>query len=132
MIQSYYGNAQLFNHPNNTFFFGYTMCIFEFAIINRIPKLSYRTITSIVLLLARVFVIPIHNKANLPMHIFALLFSIYLDWDRDKKDQKLFGSYFYSQKQLSRFKDLVANNIPDGMVILTKDFNPLSDKKKFF
>jgi len=123
MIQSYHGNAQLFNHPNNTFFFGYTMCIFEFAIINRIPKLSYRTVTSIVLLLARAFVIPIHNKANLPMHIFALLFSIYLDWDRDKKDQKLFGSYFYSQKQLSRFKDLVANHIPDGMVILAKDFN---------
>jgi len=77
---------------------------------------------SLTLLVFRIVIIPAYNKANLPMHIFALLFSIFLDVDRDKKDQKLFGSYFYSQKQLSRFKDLVASNIPDGIVIITKDF----------
>ena len=123
LVVNYYGDTKHFDYPNDAFYFAYTVAIVEAAMTNRMPKFSYRIIFAISLLVIRQAIITPNDKSTIPMHILCQFFSIYLDFDREKKDKNLFGSYFYSRDQLSKFKDLVVNNIPDSIVIMTKDLN---------
>jgi len=123
MIMNYHGGTQHFDHANDSFYLAYTCAMLESAIVNRIPKFSYRTFFTVSAFLIRETIIPANDVTGIPMHFVCLLFGIFLDYDKEKKDQELFGSHFYSQEQLTKFKDLVVNDIPDSIVIVSKDLN---------
>jgi len=95
--------------------------LFEASIISRIPTFQYRNIFRITIVLLRLVLVPAVDKSVIPVQFFCYAFSAYLDYDREKHDQKLFESSFYSKQQLNKFKDLVVNGIPEGVVILSQD-----------
>ena len=121
MITNYYGDTNHFSNSVDTFYFGYTCSVVEAAIKNRIPNFKHQVTFSLSCLLIREIFIPANDKSGIPVHLLMFAFTLYLDYDREKHDQALFGSYFYSKDQLTKFKDLVVNDIPDSIVILTQD-----------
>jgi len=115
------GDPQIYENIYNTYYFGHVNALFEGTISNRIPNFYYRTVFRIVLLSLRFLTIPIIDKGVIPSHILCCALTIYLDYDKEKHDQNLFGSYFHSREKLNKFKDLVVNDIPEGVVIMTQD-----------
>jgi len=121
MIANYYGDTKHFDNSLDAFYFGYTCSYVEMTIKNRIPNFLYQVIFASSCFLIREIFIPAHDKSGIVVHLLMFGFSLYMDYDREKHDQTLFGSYFYSKEQLTKFKDLVVNDIPDSIVILTQD-----------
>jgi len=111
-----------YSNIHNTFHCGYINALFEAAMTNRIPSFTYRTSFRIILLLIRFIIVPIDDKRVIPNQIICCICSIYLDYDKEKHDQNLYESYFNSKEKLNKFKDLVVNDIPEGVVVMTQDF----------
>jgi len=126
------GDPQTYQNIYNTYYFGHCNALFEAAIANRIPSFNYRTGFRIVLLLLRFLTIPIVDKAIIPTHLLCCFVSIYLDYDKEKHDRDLFVSYFNSRQQLNKFKDLLVNDIPEGIVVLSQDLAKCLFANRFF
>ena len=105
----------------NAFYCASAGAIFEHTVLNRIPSFQYRIIFRITVLLLRLFLVPVQEKAAILVQICCYGFSVYVDYDRENHGKKLFESCFYSKQQLNKFKDLVVNDIPEGVVILSQD-----------
>jgi len=107
---------QAFNYAcNNTFLAA--------AIVNRIPRFEHRVFYKICIAIARILIIPVEDKSYLFIDALFLSFSIYFDYDRERHDEKLFDSSFFSREQLQRFKDLVVGDIPDSIAIINQELN---------
>jgi len=117
----YRGDTGYFDNTENAFYLGHCMSLIETTIVQRIPKLSYRTVYRLTTAFARFLAIPAPNKGLYIIQIVNIFVSIYLDYNEENKNKRLFGSYFYSKEQLNKFKDLMVNDIPDGIVILSRD-----------
>jgi len=121
LIINYSGSIGYFNNVLDTFYFTYCFTFVEGLIASKIPYLSHKTFYRIAGTLLRFLIIPLNDKGFILMHGALLVTSIYFDYDRENRDKNLFESYIYSQEQLNRVKDLVVNDIPDGIVIVTSD-----------
>ncbi len=117
----YQGNTGYFDNTENSFYLGCCMTLLESIIVQRIPKLAYRMVYRLILTFARFLTIPAYNKGLYMVQAVQIAVAIYLEYNEETKNKRLFGSYFYSKEQLNKFKDLMVNDIPDGIVILTKD-----------
>ena len=117
----YYGDSGYFQSPLDTFYFTHGFTIIEGLIVSKIPYLSHRTTYRIFGTIFRFLIVPLNQKNHIVTEILLLAASIYFDRDRENHDKNLFESYFYSQQQLNQFKDLVVNDIPDGILIITSD-----------
>ncbi len=119
----YYGDAGYFESALDTFYFTHAFTIIEGIIINKMPYLSHRTTYRAFATFFRFLIVPLNQKNLIITEILVLAVSIYFDKDRENHDKDLFESHFYSQQQLNQFKDLVVNDIPDGILIITCDLN---------
>ena len=116
----YHGDSTFFVTVDSTFQFTAIAVAVQGAVANRIPKFSHRTAFNMLMILTRWTFIPIADKTLLPIEFVFSFFRIYLDYDREKHDQELFDSHYYSREQLTRFKDLVVSDIPDSILILNQ------------
>jgi len=132
MIAHYHGNTGYFDHSEDTFYFGYINALFEGIIVARIPKLSYRTTFSASAAIIRAIVIPPKDKSLLIVQSLCFCFIVFLDFDKEKHDKGLFGSYFHYKEQLVKFKNLVAQDIPEGIVIITQDLTACLFMNSYF
>lgn len=123
VISHGYGESMYMGGPNEAFNFGSTTTVFAGAIANRIPKFKHRVFFNGVILLSRILIIPPAQKSFVCVDLAFLAFNMYLDYERERHDEKLFDSYFCSRDQLQRFKDLVVSDIPDGIVIISQGLN---------
>ena len=105
----------------HAFYFAAINSLFEATITNRIPRFKYQAAFRLLLLFFKFTVVPIEDIGQVFVLILCSFFSIYLDYDRDQHDQDLFLSYFNSREQLNKFKNLLANDLPEGIVILSQD-----------
>jgi len=109
-------SAQLAN-PSTAFYLSYSLALFEGLIINRIPNIIYRIICCIFFLMARWIIVPLNDdKSTIPLQIIILSLTIYIEFYQQKICE---GSPFDNSE--AQYKDLVANNVPQGIVIMTKD-----------
>jgi len=72
------------------------------------------------------------DKGIIPLHIMCCVLCTYWDYDKENHDRSLFGSYFYSKEQLNKFKDLLVNDIPQGIVILNQGLSKCLFANKCF
>jgi len=114
-------DPQMYNSSPNSYFAGSVNVLFESATANRIPKFTYRTSFRVLLMLARFILLPIEDQGIVIIQIMCCVFSVYLDYDREEHDQGLFESYFYSKEQLNKFKELVVNDIPEGIAVFSQN-----------
>ena len=121
-----------FNSAEDGFHFGTVNAIFEALIYSRIPKLSYRVGFFTCNAVVRAIFMPPKDKSLLNIQAFSILFAVFLDWDKEKLDKNLFGSYFNYKQQLLQFKNLVSQDIPEGIVIITKDLKECLYMNNFF
>ena len=117
----YHKGSGYFENSEDSFHIGAFNGVIGGLVLSRIPKFSYRTAYCIFATLVRAFVITPKDKGLLFVQITFLIFSVFLDIDKEKNDKNLFTSYFNSKQQLLKFKNLVAQEIPEGIVVLTKD-----------
>jgi len=110
-----------FGNTNNAFYLGVASAHFEVAVTNRIANFQCRTAFRLGISLPRFLTAPIIDKGKLFVHFVCRILLIYLDYEREQYDQKLFGSYFYSKEQLNKFTDLLENDIPESVIILSWD-----------
>lgn len=121
LLADYYGNTGYFDHASDAFYLSYAFALCERNIIDRIPKFSYRTAFSISLTILRLVAIPGHDKGLLVLQVVYLAVGIYLDMDKEKHSREFFLSYFKNKEQLDKFKDLVVQDIPESILIVSKD-----------
>ena len=121
-----------FNSAEDAFHFGTVNAIFEALIYSRIPKLSYRVGFFTCNAVVRAIFMPPKDKSLLNIQAFSIFFAVFLDWDKEKLDKNLFKSYFNYKQQLLQFKNLVSQDIPEGIVIITKDLKECLYMNNFF
>lgn len=121
LMNHFQGHTQMFEDPYTSFYFGNCIGLTESIIINQVPQFSSRIVFRILTLLLRFCIIPLGMKGLYLVQMAFVFVSIYLDYNKEMHDKKLFGSYYYSREQLSKFKELVTSDIPDGIVILSRD-----------
>ncbi len=119
----FYKDGGYFENTLDTFYFTHNFAVVEALIVSKMPNLSHRTTYRILVTIFRLAMIPFNEKHLILNHILLLVISVHFDKDRENHDKKLFESHFYSQQQLNQFKDLVVNDIPDGILIVTSDLN---------
>ena len=120
LCAQYFGNSGYFDNPIDAFYFGSAFTIFERIIAPRIPKFAHRTIFSMLTVIIRTLVIPAHDVGVLAIGYVLTMMGIYLDADSEEKDQDLFRSYFSNRDQMTKFKHLVNDEIPEPLLSLTE------------
>ena len=120
-VAHYYGNSGYFDFPEDSFYIGSFGALAESLVLSRIPKFWVRCVYSAYCCLVRAIVVPPRDKGLLIAQTISLIFSIMMDLEKEKNDKKLFSFYFNYKEQILKFKNLVAQDIPEGIIILSKD-----------
>jgi hypothetical protein len=131
-IVKYHEKVGFFANSLDSYYFGYNFCLFDRIVLSRIPTSQYRIIYSFCTMIIKILVIPFNDKTLPIIHIIYVFSGIYLDLDKEKHDRNLFQSYFNSKNQLEKFKNLVVNDIPDGIVIINQDLGQCLFTNKSF
>ncbi len=121
-----------FKNPENAFYFGCYYGILERLVTERVCKPKYKVYHTIMASAIRLAVVFTLNPAHYILQVAWACVTIYLDMSQEKYNNHLFTSYFNYKEQLIKFKDLVVNDIPEGLAILSKDLlNNLFTNKHF-
>jgi len=117
----YLSDSGYFQNPLDSFFLAYAFANCERLYTPQIPTLSLRIFFNITATVFRLILIPAHDTSIFLLQILYLGLTIYLEVDKEKHDKIFFTSYFRNKEQLTKFKDLVVQNIPESIAIITQD-----------
>lgn len=117
----YLSDSGYFQNPLDSFFLAYAFANCERLYTPQIPTLNLRIFFNIAATVFRLLLIPANDKSIFLLQILYLGLTIYLEVDKERHDKDFFTSYYRNKEQLTKFKDLVVQNIPESIVIITQD-----------
>jgi len=117
----YLSDSGYFQNPLDSFFLAYAFANCERLYTPQIPTLNLRIFFNIAATIFRLLLIPANDKFIFLLQILYLGLTIYLEVDKERHDKDFFVSYYRNKEQLTKFKDLVVQNIPESIVIITHD-----------
>jgi len=105
-------------NPLDAYYYGCVSIFLERLCVEKIPNGKHRLFFGILITLARL-IICTPSTGVLLRHISMSGLSIFLDLDKEKLMKNMFFSYNNYKNQLSKFKDLVVQDIPESIAILS-------------
>jgi len=126
------------DYGKSSFFFrGYNFASFEIIIIGCFSQLTPKIIAMIGVYAIKFATIGVHNPHTLrPISLFlqilvdGLVIFVYYSFER--RERKLFQSSYQHKEELLKFKDLLANDLPQSITVLKSDATkPLFTNKAF-
>ncbi len=102
-------------------YLGYTYAYMDRKVAEKMPDKRYKVLYSLFVMIIRLVINP-PGSFNVYLRQFVIVgFVLYIDMNHDNDQKELFYSYSSSKYQLKRFKDLVVQDIPDSIAILSSD-----------
>jgi len=89
--------------------------------VEKIPNDKLKVAFGVLITLARLFIIRPPSIGVVLRHVSMTGLSIFLDLDREKLMKDMFFSYTNYKDQLAKFKDLVVQDVPESIAIMSKD-----------
>jgi len=113
----------------NMFSGGYTYAVFQMTLISRIAKFQHKIIAMVFLFLLRFMVIIfwIDSQASQPdlilRNVIIDVFILYTFYVTEKSERKVFKDFSENAEELLKFKELLAQSLPQSVTILKERSN---------
>jgi len=110
-----------FATPIDSYYFSHATTLVGRIFAQKIPNLNHKIIFGILTTLARLAIVYPTKKAIYVREIIVLGLVLYIDMTQEKYEKDLFFQYSNYKNQLTKFRDLVVQDIPDGIAIVSMD-----------
>ena len=110
------------------FFVGYLMGITEVVLAFSVKNISYRIILQTTLILGKVMSFNTHLRSQPSLYLSlwcVSLLSIVFFFYHNQLDRDNFKTMFNAQQKLQKFQDLIANEIPTSIIIISTDLKTI-------
>jgi len=107
--------------PLDAYYYGCATLLLERLCVEKIPNDKLKVAFGVLITLARLFIIRPPSIGVVLRHVSMSGLSMYLDLDKEKLTKDMFFSYTNYKNQLGKFKDLVVQDIPESIAIMSKD-----------
>ena len=110
------------------FFVGYLMGITEVILAFSVKNISYRIILQTTLIIGKVMSFNAHLRSQPSLYISlwcVSLLSIVFFFYHNQLDRDNFKTMFNAQQKLNKFQDLIANELPTSIIIISSDLKTI-------
>ena len=112
-----------FNNPSDSYLFGVVAAFMERMTTERIPNLKHKIYYVVLTNIGRFLIISPKNNILYITNLAAICLGIVMDIDKEGVIKNLFFSYANEKNSFTKFKDLVVQDIPEGVLIISKDLS---------
>jgi len=110
-----------FSNPSDSYLFGVMAAFMERMTIERAPNLRQKIYYVVFTNLGRFMLVSPSQNMLYIANLAAMALSIVQDISRESVIKNLFFSYANYKKSYTKFKDLLVQDIPEGVLIISKD-----------
>ena len=113
----------LMTNPSDSYLFGVMAAYMERMTTERIPNLKHKIYYVVLTNIGRFLIVSPQNNLLYITNLAAICLGIVMDIDKEGVLKNLFFSYANYKNSFTKFKDLVVQDIPEGVLIISKDLN---------
>jgi len=112
-----------FATPVDSYYFAHATTLVGRIFAQKIPNITQKVIFGVVVTITRVLIIEPTKPAIYAREAIVLCLILYIDMTQEKYEKDLFFQYSNYKNQLTKFRDLVVEDIPDGIAIVSLDLS---------
>ena len=116
---------------------GYYFACMDILLVSRFTEAKLKLVCVLLSLIMRLCIVNYLDYGSVSFsgasfQIIIALYAIYIYYFNEKKEREIFQSFYEYREDLTKFKDLIANYIPQGITVLDCDSQkPLFSNKVF-